>query len=164
RRRVSTPLRPTQKPPLHEGARASSRQATHTGGKRLPEEVVDHVHHFAGVDVHQQHVVVVADPAIGTVDRRQAVLPRTVDPVAAAEQQRVEIAAYAEAAIAVVAIGRVIDADVEHHPVAVAVTPPVVTVVVAPAAVPAAIVAAVPAPLAAVLAPVAPVVAACVAI
>src|SRR5690606_37205258 len=66
-------------------------RATHTGRRgwwaRLPEEVVDHVDHLAAVDVHQQDVVVVADPAIRSVDFGQAVLPRIVDPVAAAEEQ-----------------------------------------------------------------------------
>src|SRR5437868_5370154 len=52
-----------------------------------PEEIVKHVNHFAGVDVHQQRVVVVAHPAVWSVDVGQAVLPRVVDPVVLAVEQ-----------------------------------------------------------------------------
>lgn len=33
----------------------------------LPEEVIDHVHNFAAVDIDQQNVVIVSYPAIGAV-------------------------------------------------------------------------------------------------
>src|SRR5690606_29587770 len=113
------------------------------GAGALPEEVVDHVDHFAGVDVHQQRIVVVAHPAVRAVGIGQAVLPRIVDPVAAAEEQAVEEVAGAHPAIAVVPVRRVIDADMEHAAVGVAMALPVVAAVIAPVVVPAAVIVAV---------------------
>jgi hypothetical protein len=55
------------------------------GAAFLPEEVVDHVDHLAGIDVDQEDVVIIADPLGAVGRRRQAVLER-IDPVAAEEQ------------------------------------------------------------------------------
>src|SRR5690606_944768 len=56
--------------------------------------------------------------------------------VTAAEEQRIQERSDPEAAIAVVAIGRVISADMEHHAVAGAIALPVVAMIVAPVAIP----------------------------
>src|SRR5690606_17543735 len=138
--RLASP-RKTQKPPHLAMRRLRSSRATHGGRRRLPEKVVNHVDDFAGVCIHEQHVVVVADPAIRTVDLGQAVLPRIADPVAAAEEQRIEDAPDPDAAIAVVAVRRVIRTEAEHDPVTVAITLPIIAVVVTPATVPAPVVA-----------------------
>ena len=116
----ATPLRPTARP------------------ARLPEEVVDHVDHLAGVDVHQQRVVIIAHPAVRAVGRRQAILPRIVEPVARAVIARPQAEADREAAIAP-AEGIVIAAEPEQRAVAVAMVAPVVAAVAAPVAGPAAI-------------------------
>ena len=78
----ATPLRPTASP-------------------SLPEEVVDHVGHLAVVDVHQQRIVIVAHPAIGAIGRRQAILPRIVQPVVRAEIARPQVVADRKAAVAI---------------------------------------------------------------
>jgi len=94
---------------------------------------VDHVHHFTGVKVHQQNVVVIADPPGPRISRRQAVLPRIGNPVAARIIRRSETQSDGEAAVAI-AIGRIIAADVEDAPVLVAGGQPVVAIVGPPAA------------------------------
>src|SRR5690606_24615415 len=115
---------------------------------------MDHVDHFAAVNVDQKHVVVVPNPAIGAVNLGQTVLPGTADPVTAAEEQRVEPVSDIHAAVAVVAVRRVIGAETEHDAVGVAIALPVIPVVVAPAAVPAPVVTAiVAAPAVVVIAP-----------
>ena len=107
----------------------------------LPEEVVDHVDHFAAVDIDQQRIVIVTHPAVGTVDIRQAILPGIVDPVPIAEEQVVEIEPDAQAAIAVIAIGRIVAAQVIGVAIGPPVVIPVIAVVIAPAAIPPAMVA-----------------------
>src|SRR5690606_4148193 len=112
-----------------------------SAGRGLPEEVVDHVDDLAGVDVDQQDIVVIAYPAVGAVDCRQAVLPRVVDPVVAAVEQRADEGADAEPPVRVIPVRRVVGADAEHHAVGIAIVVPVVAAVVAPVAVPPAMVA-----------------------
>src|SRR5688500_12061344 len=67
----------------------------------LPEEVVDHVHHFTGVEVHQQYVVKVADPSCPRISWGQAVLPGICNPVAARIERRSETQADRETAVAI---------------------------------------------------------------
>ena len=62
-------------------SRALSPSTPADGAGRLPEEVVDHVDHFAGVDVDQQDVVIIAHPLGARRGRRQPVLPGIADPV-----------------------------------------------------------------------------------
>jgi hypothetical protein len=71
----------------------------------LPEEVVDHVGDFAGVGVDQHHVVVIADPLIGRVGRRQAIGPRIGDPELLGIERRAQIDADAQAAVAIAGNG-----------------------------------------------------------
>src|SRR5436305_4408079 len=129
----------------------------------LPEEVVDRVEHFSGVDVDEQHVVIIADPFGARFGRRQAILPGVADPVALIVEERIEEDADREAVIAVAAIGRIIRPEVEEAAVAVAVALPIVAIVVAPVPVPIATAAIVAAPVSAVVAIVAPPIAAVVA-
>src|SRR5690606_32627794 len=68
--------------------------------KGLPEEIVDRVEYFAGIDVHQQHVVIVAHPLRARGRRRQPIVEGIADPVAAAEEQRIQEEADREAPIA----------------------------------------------------------------
>src|SRR5687768_13115866 len=110
----------------------------------LPEEVVDHVDHFAAPRIHQKRIVVIAHPAVRRVGVGQAVHPRLVDPVARPVIVRVQPRADAPAVIA--PAERV---DVQSYPedaaIAVAVAPPVVAPIIAPAvAVPAPMTAATP--------------------
>src|SRR5690606_25919222 len=77
------------------------------------------------------------------------------DPVAAAVEQRVQERADPEPSVRVVAVGRIVGADAEHHAVRIAVTVPIVAAVVAPVAIPPAVVAAPPVIVAPVVAPVA---------
>src|SRR5688500_3660429 len=120
----------------------------------LPEEVLDHIDDMPAVDVDQQRIVIIADPAIGAVGRWQAILPRIVDPVVLAVQHRRDVHADREAAITIApAARRVITRHAIGVAVRLAVVPPIVPPVVAPTAVPLAIVVAVPAAI--VVAPVA---------
>src|SRR3546814_1602366 len=98
---------------------ASGRKTPKKGGRRtgpsvchliteriLPEEIVDHVDHFARIGVDQKRVVIIADPARTAVGGRQAVIAGVVDPVARAIEQRVQAEAEAEPRISVTAIRR----------------------------------------------------------
>src|SRR5438270_3242008 len=100
----------------------------------LPEEVADHVDHFAGVHVDQHRVVPIADPRrpgrwIGQL------VHRGIDPILLAEIRRRQLVPDVELLIAIVE-RIVIDADVEDRAVAIAIAPPVVAPVVAPVAIP----------------------------
>jgi len=93
---------------------------------------VDHIDHFAGVNVHQHDIVVIANPAVRAVNIRQTILPRIVDVIPRREEQAVEIKADIQAAVAVVPIGRIVAAQAEDTAVAVTVPVPVIPGVVAP--------------------------------
>jgi len=49
---------------------------------------VDHVNHFASVDIHQHDIVIIANPAIRAVNFWQAIAPRIADPVSVGIEQR----------------------------------------------------------------------------
>ena len=91
------------------GVRSTGSGPLPTLTARLPEEVVDHVNDFAGVDVDQQHVVIITDPARARIGGRQPILPRIADPVVVREEQRLQEISDREAPVAVIAIGRVMD-------------------------------------------------------
>ena len=71
----------------------------------LPEEVVDHVDRFTSVDIHQQHVVIIPDPAIGAVHFWQTIGPWIVDPIPVAVEQTVEMKPDVDPAVSVATIG-----------------------------------------------------------
>src|SRR5687768_9735582 len=102
----------------------------------LPEEVVDHVEHLTAIHVDQQDIVIITDPAGPGISRRQAILPRIIDPVAVRIETGTEPQSDRKAAVAVVAIGRIIAADPVQIAIGIAITLPVVPTVVAPVAVP----------------------------
>ncbi len=58
-----------------------------SAGEGLPEDAVDHIDDAAAARIDEQRVVIIAHPAIGTIGRRQAVLPRIADRVAMAVEQ-----------------------------------------------------------------------------
>src|SRR5438128_2361487 len=102
-----------------------------TEDRALPEEVVDHVDDLAGPLVDQDRIVPVADPAVARRSVGQAVLPRIVDPVAAAiiarpqpPTDRIRLIAPAERIV--------INPDVEPGPVPLAPVAPVVAAVAPP--------------------------------
>ena len=99
-----------------------------------------HVDDFAGVDVHQQRIVPVAHPAIWPIGRRQAILPRIVQPVARPVIARVQVGTMRPAAI-IPAERIVIEAEAEDRAVLVAVAVPVIAPVVAPVLRPAGVIA-----------------------
>src|SRR5438270_9762717 len=100
----------------------------------LPEEVADHVNHFAGVHVDQHRVVPIADP--GRPGRRIGQLVhRGIDPILLTEIGRRQLVPDVEPLIAVVE-WIVIDADAEDRAVAVAIAAPVVAAIIPPVAVP----------------------------
>lgn len=101
-----------------------------------PVEVVDLVNHFAGIDVHQQHVVVVAHPAVGTRGWGQAVIARIADPVVLAKERLVEEESDAKLAVGIATVRGIVPAAAEDVAVLVAITLPVVALVTAPAVVP----------------------------
>ena len=100
--------------------------------KGLPEEVVDHVDHFAAVNINQQHVVIVTHPAIGPVNRRQTVLVRIVDPIILTIESAVEEKSDAQPAVAIVAVRRVIAPGTIEIAVLGAIAGPIVARVAAP--------------------------------
>ncbi|GAA4644193.1 hypothetical protein GCM10023115_21530 [Pontixanthobacter gangjinensis] len=65
---------------------------------------MDHVDHFAGVSVYQQNIVIIANPAVGSVNFWQAVGPWIVDPIAAAEEDVAKMEADVDAAVPIVPI------------------------------------------------------------
>src|SRR6185295_846876 len=116
----------------HKGrCRKTATPLRRTAGTALPEEVVDHVHDPTVPRVDQDGVIVIADPAIARRRVGQPVLPRVAEPVAAAEIARPQPPADLIRPVAP-AERVVIEAEVEQRPVAPAVIPPVVPLVVAP--------------------------------
>src|SRR3569623_267376 len=115
----------------------------------LPEDVVDRVDDFAGVDLEHHRIIKKKHPAIRAISRRQIVIIGIVDPVVLFEQDRVQAKADREATIAIIpAMRRIIARQVEVIPIMLSRATPVLPVVVAPATVPgaaAAIVGALPA-------------------
>ncbi len=106
---------------------------------------MDHINHFAGVDIDQQHIVIIPNPLIRAVGRREAVGPGIVDEEARLEEQAVEEEADVHPAVAVGSERGKIRAWAEQELVA---APPIVPAkapVAPPAAVPAVEVAIVPA-------------------
>src|SRR6478672_6144707 len=102
----------------------------------LPEEILDHVHHLAGVHVDQQRVVPVTDPLRSRRRVRQAVHAR-IEPILLLVIVGLQPVSDVERPVPV--IERVdVDAEAEHRPVTVAIIAPVVAAVVAPIPVPAA--------------------------
>src|SRR5947209_4423732 len=91
----------------------------------LPEEIADHVHHFAGIGIDQQRVVPVAHPGGSRRSVRQPVLPRIVDPVVAAVIARPQ-APPDLVRLVLPAEWIVIETDVEGGTVAVAPVAPVI--------------------------------------
>ena len=101
---------------------------------------MDHIDGLAGVNVHQNHIVVVANPAIGAIDLRQAVAVWIIDPVTVAEERTVEREADPYPAIVVIAVRRVIAAQTKQRAVGIAVAVPVIPAVRAPPRIPAAVI------------------------
>ena len=86
-----------------------------------------------GWNIDEQHVVIVADPAIGAVHRRQAIAVRIVDPVLLVVEHIRQAEPDREAAIAIApAIGRIIALVPEQTPVAVAIALPVIALIAPP--------------------------------
>ena len=105
-------------------------------GSLLPEKAVDDVFDFACEGVDQDRIIVIADPAISSVGRRQAILPRIVDPVIRLVIVGIEVRPDTKSAV--IESERIeVKADAEGRPVAIAVAAPVVAIVVAPGIVPA---------------------------
>lgn len=77
----------------------------------LPEEVVDHVFHFARVDIYQDRIVIIPYPSIRTINLRQAVIAWIADLVILPEKQIFEEKTDRQAAIAVVPVGRIVGAQ-----------------------------------------------------
>ena len=110
----------------------STRVSSFRWDQELPEEIVNHIDDIAIAKVDQDHIVIIAHPAIRAPDVRQAILPGIVDPIMVAVIAVAEIKADVEAAIAAVAIRCVIAAD----PVIVAITLPVAAIIIAPVVAP----------------------------
>src|SRR4051812_45689363 len=90
----------------------------------LPEEIRDHVHDFAGLDVDQQGVVPVTDPLRAGWRIGQRVHPR-IDPVALAVIQRLQ--SVADVVLPIAVAERIeIDAEAEGRPVTITIIAPVV--------------------------------------
>src|SRR5207253_9633661 len=103
--------------------------------RALPEEVADHVDHFASVGVDQHRVVPITDPHRSGRRIGQAVFPRVADPVAVAVIARPQ--PPTDLIRPVVPAERiVIEAEVEQRTVVTPVVLPVEPAVVAPAGVP----------------------------
>ena len=98
----------------------------------LPEEVVDHIDHFAGIDIDQHNIVVISHPTIWAIDFRQAVRPGIVDVVTRAEEQAIEIEADAQPVVAMRAVRRVIAAKAEDAAMRAAIVTPAIPAAVAP--------------------------------
>jgi hypothetical protein len=84
--------RPKNGPPSHT---AGAHFAGPLSDRILPEEIVDHVDDFATIDVHQQCIIVIADPFVRTIGRREAVLPWIIDPIIAAVEQAIKYKSHA---------------------------------------------------------------------
>ena len=96
---------------------------------------MDHVHNITRFHIDEQDVVIITNPAHPISRRRQAILPRVVDPVAVRKEQVVQIDADAEPLIAIgIAIGVVVARGLIIAAILVAIAAPVVTTIIAPAA------------------------------
>ena len=113
----------------------------------LPEEAVDHVLHFARIDIDQHRVVIIPDPAIRTIDLRQAIVAWVADLIALTEEQVLEEKPDRQAAIAIIAVRRIVRAEPVIRLVRVAIAVPVVLIVAAPARIPLAVIAIAVAPI-----------------
>ena len=67
----------------------SARTPAPGGDVLLPEKVVNHVFDIAGAGIDEDHVIIIAHPAITIRGARQAVASGLIEPIAAAEEQRV---------------------------------------------------------------------------
>jgi hypothetical protein len=110
---------------------------TDNTGMWLPEEVPDDVHNPAIAQIDEQDIVIIADPPVGTISRRQAILPRIVDPVARSVIAGAERETDAYPAVTPTAIGRIIAPGAIIIAITFAVTAPVIPAVVTPVAAPA---------------------------
>src|SRR3989344_6899545 len=103
----------------------------------LPEKIVDHINNLPGIDVHQQDIAIIADPAILAISRGKAIGPGVVDPETAGEKRCAQREADAQAAIVPAAHRRVVAPDIEEGAVLVAPAIPVIAPIVAPSPIPA---------------------------
>src|SRR6478672_8395573 len=99
----------------------------------LPEDIADHVHHFAAVRVDEQRVVPVTDPHRARTRIGQVIEAR-IDPILLLVVIRLQPVADVERPVVIVPERIEIDADVEDRAVTIAIVPPVIPAVVAPAA------------------------------
>jgi hypothetical protein len=111
----------------------------------LPEEVVDHVYDFTGVDIDQQDIVIIPNPLVRSVSGREPVAVRIIDEEARLEEQAVEEEAPLQAAVPVRSERRVVRARVVDEAVVTPIIDPVVIALAAPTIVPAAEIAPIPA-------------------
>lgn len=111
----------------------------------LPEEVVDHVYDFTGVDIDKDDIVVIPNPLVRSVSWREPVAVRIIDEEPRLEEQAVEEETRLQAAVTMGAIGRVIGPGAIDEAVVTPVIDPVVIAIAAPAVVPAAEITPIPA-------------------
>lgn len=100
----------------------------------LPEEVVDHVYNLASVHIDKDDIVIIPNPAIGTVNRGQAVRPGIVDPVTLSEEQVVEEEPDPQPAVTVAIERRIVAPEAEEIAIRRAVIAPAEPAIVAPSA------------------------------
>jgi hypothetical protein len=62
-----------------------------SGGGVSPEEIVDHIYDFAGVDIDKHDIVIIPNPLVWAIDGRQAIVRRIIHEKARLEEQAVEI-------------------------------------------------------------------------
>jgi hypothetical protein len=95
---------------------------------------VDHIDHFASVDINEDHVVVIPNPLIRAINRRQAIGPGIIDEVARLEEQAVEEEPDAQPVVTVRAIRSVVTAKAEDAPIGPAIIVPAEAAIRTPSA------------------------------
>lgn len=125
---------------MHETTTQSPRRITLAGAAftvgngDLPEEVVDYVDHLSGVDIDEDHIVIIPYPLIGAIDRRQTIRPRVADEIPRLEEQTVEEKPDAQPVIPMRAKRGVIPAKAEGIAVDPTMVAPPKPAVIAPSA------------------------------